>query len=446
MSSYEFSLSDFSTSHAPREPSFYYSEETKKKPKLHTFLGRATVPAGSDYQSNEKQVRAEFVEQIRELQEEGYALNRLSLQVNGQLVDCLIVGLSDQLDNGRWILNSLPNLWCFEEAITFPSQIERIKKLGANIIYFNYPGVGCSEGKPHQSAMIATYHAVLEYLENRIGAREILMWGTSIGGGVQGAALHNYHFKEGIKYLSIIDQSFDALNKVPTDFLKESSPEIISPRAKYFVPDSVSRLAAKCLKKGGWTLESVSSAIQLEQRGIRQIIIQNTRELTDNIQHAEEIVGDGVIAGNASLGKALLNIDYAWTTKRFVGVTTVHATGYTDEEERMIRHAIRHELRVSEPYGFDERNSPSELLEDGSVAYSWGSTSSSRDSLPPVSSVSSEGSEIQDVSENSEGTDQSLTGSFSSSSSADSDSPPRISRPGSGIQRSSIVVTIQDEE
>ena len=84
-----------------------------------------------------------------------------------------------------------------------------------NAIVFNYPGVGASSGLPNRQAMAKTYRAMLNFLEDRtngIGATEIIGYGHSIGGGVQGDALKTHELKKDVKYVFVKSRTFSDLS------------------------------------------------------------------------------------------------------------------------------------------------------------------------------------------------------------------------------------------
>lgn len=377
ISNSEYDAREFFTDKKLPDPSYYHIEAPKDSPSMHSFFSDFILPAAKEYKNDEAIHRRRFADRISNLNQRGYFTQRRSIYVNGKLIDVLIVGKEGRLKQGRWILNSLPNMDFLENAITDDTHLNRMRALRANAVFFNYPGVGCSQGEPNQSDMIASYRAVLKMLETNLDAKKILMWGTSIGGGVQGAALENYEFKDGVVYLSIQDQTFSALDQVTDDLIEEaSSSGKVHPIWDSLIPNAFSRWVSNRIKNSGWSLETLSSAIQLERLGIRQIVLQNTREPMPHIGSSDDIVGDGIISARRSLAGNLLNIKFmvenevdGWTTKRFLGVTSEHTTGYTHKEEKMIIRAIQEELKLSVPYGL-----PSDFAISGTASSSSSSS------------------------------------------------------------------------
>lgn len=137
---------------------------------------------------------------------------RLTIEVDGALVDIIVVGKPNTLTNKKWVLVSQSNSGCYEEA---KLQMENLlEATDSNLIVFNYPGVGASSGFPHADATTKAYQAMLTILENTewgIGAEEIIGYGLSLGSGVQGQALSVHELQPNIRYLFIKDQPFNDL-------------------------------------------------------------------------------------------------------------------------------------------------------------------------------------------------------------------------------------------
>ena len=90
-------------------------------------------------------------------------------------------------------------------------------QLGANILFFNYPGVGLSKGTVSRHAMIETHKMVQKYLEREEGAEQIVCLGFSLSGGLQAEAISEYSGKEGVEYVLIKDRTFSELRLAAED-------------------------------------------------------------------------------------------------------------------------------------------------------------------------------------------------------------------------------------
>lgn len=331
---------------------------TSKVQSTYQALAGASLvlPAGVNYSLYTSYYRAKFISAVKS--NNRYVIKRLSIQVNGNPVDVVLMGKRKNLANGRWILYSNPNNATIEEVLNWPEIDSRIKNLNANYIFFNYPGVGCSRGWANQPDVIAAYITLLTLLadkENGIGAKEIIGWGASIGGGVQGEALKeifqsnkvegkkhietlkNLLFKNKVKCVFVKDQTFgEEIADVPKGVISEKlagmpltvqwlAQSIISPSAKKWISDAE------------WSLNIVDSSAQLPYP---EVIIQNSPKELPQIK--EDIVGDGMISSPVSLAYKLLAKKPAakWPNKAFIGVKTEHTQTYTKEEEIRIAAAI----------------------------------------------------------------------------------------------------------
>ena len=85
------------------------------------------------------------------------------------------------------------------------------ERFGVAIFAFDYRGYGKSQGKPHQSGVLADAQAAQAWLaqENNVHADRIVLWGRSIGGAV---AVHAA-VKEGARGL-ILERTFTSLPEV----------------------------------------------------------------------------------------------------------------------------------------------------------------------------------------------------------------------------------------
>lgn len=331
---------------------FVGSSSSDESSMLHSILGKCVLPAAGYYQDNKSKIRNSFVEWVKYLNDVlDIKLIRLSVDVNGKMIDVLIMGREERLRNGnRWILQSCANLDYFEKTIENGAIHGRVDALEANYLFFNYPGVGASEGEIDQNQTVETYHGMMCLLEEVIEAKEIIMFGSSIGGGVQGMELSDHQFKEGVKYLSVMSQTFSSLSKVTAEFDGTGLaklPWYVQP----LVSVSAVKFVGEILESVGWTLESMSSARRLERLGIRQIVIQTATHISDNLTDPGHVVDDDVVTSMATLARGILDQqEVEWKTKRILGVIARHGVGYNPEEELMIRTVILAELEKSVPF------------------------------------------------------------------------------------------------
>jgi hypothetical protein len=240
--------------------------------------------------------------------EDKWKYKRITVGVDGYEIDAMIIGKISTLNNGRWVLASNGNGEFYEDKLASRLNFKEILSgINGNAIVFNYPGVGASSGLPSRQAMAKAYLAMLNFLEdqeNGVGAKEIVGYGHSIGGGVQGDALKIHDLKKDtIKYVFVKSRTFSDLSST--------------------VSTLVSRALGLLVKILGWNMDSVESSKKLQAP---EIIMQTAKvnryvELTDS----SKIIDDGVITANAALAKAMLeDKKYSKVNKIFIGMPERH--------------------------------------------------------------------------------------------------------------------------
>lgn len=231
---------------------------------------------------------------------------RITVEVDGYKIDGMIIGTASTLNNGRWLLASAGNGMFYEQEMFYDRNVKKIlTNVHSNALLFNYPGVGASSGLPNRQAMAKAYRAMLNFLEDQekgIGAQEIIGYGYSIGGGVQGDALKTHPLKKDIKYLFIKDRTFSSISAYASNIIKPLGilPKILD-----------------------WNIDSVESSKNLQAS---EIILQRGRVRTcTEIFDASTIEDDGEIKATASLAKALLeDKNYANKNKAFIAIPESH--------------------------------------------------------------------------------------------------------------------------
>lgn len=237
----------------------------------------------------------------------GWKYKRITIEVDGYKVDAMIVGKPSTFHNGRWVLPSLGNGEFYEDALSDDSSVKSLlRSVAGNALVFNYPGVGASSGLPSRDAMTKAYRAMLSFLEDQekgIGAKEIIGYGHSLGGGVQGDALLTHVLKKDIRYVFVKSRTF-------SDLYTEAS--LVTNKVLGFL-----------VKFFGWNMNSVASSKQLKAP---EIIMQTARVKEDcEIMDSSLIRNDGVIRANASLAKALLeDKGCSKENKVFIGMRERH--------------------------------------------------------------------------------------------------------------------------
>ena len=147
--------------------------------------------------------------------EDDWKYKRITVEFDGYKLDAMIVGRASTLNNGRWVLASNGNGEFYEDTLGSHDFKQILSAVKGNAIVFNYPGVGASSGLPNRQAMAKAYRTMLNFLEDRengIGAKEIIGYGHSIGGGVQGDALKTHKLKKDVKYVFVKSRTFSNLS------------------------------------------------------------------------------------------------------------------------------------------------------------------------------------------------------------------------------------------
>jgi hypothetical protein len=233
---------------------------------------------------------------------------RFTAEVDGTMIDATIVGKASTLNNGRWVLASNGNAEYYEDKLLNSFEFRRIlAELKGNAIVFNYPGVGASSDLPNRQTMAKAYRLMLKLLEDQekgIGAKEIIGYGFSIGGGVQGDALNEHKLKKEIKYVFVKSKTFDELSTTAA-FLTRI------------------QLVSFLIKIIGWNMGSVESSKKLQAPEIilQTAAVANYEELVDS----SKIIDDGIIPAQASLAKTLLDDpECPKNNKVFIGIPEMH--------------------------------------------------------------------------------------------------------------------------
>jgi hypothetical protein len=240
----------------------------------------------------------------------GWKYKRFTVRVNGIDIDATVMAQESTLHNGRWLLNSLGNMQLYEHKIKDSWRLKRIlKETNSNGILFNYPGVEASSGIPQGKTLVKAYQTMLKFLEKEVKAKEIIGYGYSIGGGVQGESLKTHTFQPGIKYLFIKDRSFSTLDRVV---------------------DSCNKLGF-LLPRFGWGLNSIDSSHRLSEHRIPEIVMQSTAK------DSKTLVSDGIISVDASHAKAVwIETNSQLSNKHFIGLQETHRSALSNGSIRKL--------------------------------------------------------------------------------------------------------------
>lgn len=289
---------------------------------LHALAGKAIVPVPFDnsddgivsqviYDSSRSrrvanEWRTDFVQSLSFKDDNSWKVKRLTIEVNGTLIDAMIVGKPSTLGNKRWVLQSVGNADLYEAHLP-PERM--LTELNGNALVFNYPGKGASEGFRERSTLVNTYKAMLNFLEDQkegIGAKELVLYGHSLGGVVQGEALASHELKKEVRYVAV----------------KDRTPADLSLAAKGMF-GCCAGVAVKIL---GWNISAVESSKNLK---CPEIILHTSDKDSPYpvINDPQDIKFDGLLTPEASLGKVLLDSPSRRSNQYVIGLRETHGGG-----------------------------------------------------------------------------------------------------------------------
>ena len=274
---------------------------------IHTLAGNIILPASNPKLMGYPANYAGIIRRGIPLNDE-WKYKRFTVQVDHHLVDAMIVGKPTTLGNKTWVLASNGNGEFYENKMAdSPDFKQLLENVNGNGIVFNYPGVGASEGRASKDLMTKSYRAILSFLEDEnkgIGAKKIIGYGHSIGGGVQGDALLMHKIIDTIQYVFVKSRTFSDLASVASVILNNP-------------------LVGSLIKLIQWNLETSNRAKRLQAP---EIVLQTARvQKYELVQDPNKIIDDGVIPSIASHAYKLLTDDTAARdNKWFVGIPDKH--------------------------------------------------------------------------------------------------------------------------
>lgn len=270
------------------------TEETPNSSFWHRLGKKCLSPVNALILPAIKQHSPCLVETIIKILACGKKYLRLTLRGFDLEIDAVIFG---KFKTRRFLLYACGNGEYWEGKIT-DSYLEKLAdSCNCNIIIFNYPGVGCSKGPANGANAVKAYKIALALL--REIATEWILYGFSIGGGVQTKAIaEEKRAQKSFKPLVVVnDHTFSDLRELITSL---TFP-----------------LAAKVAANQGWSL---SPSRDYDPDHL-EIILQ-TSSATDISPGS--ILHDGVIPPEDSYAMSVLKRDALEDTKRLIGVSERH--------------------------------------------------------------------------------------------------------------------------
>jgi len=295
---------------------------------IHDKLATQIVSSANVTKGQVTQARKAVQEWLQNHPE--YVGQRVSIRANNNLVDVIVVGKKENLTNGRWTLFSNGTGEIGEWA--FQNHIHRAKELNSNLVFFSYPGSSGSRGTMARNNLISSYLGVANFVKEVIEPMQMIYWGTSLGGGVQGYALKYYKPNPSSKHVFVKYQTFTKISPV-VEYHAQKQGGVASWLASSVSIDNL-------VKNAKWQLHSVKTSRSLQHP---EIIVQTANTL--HPQKAEDILPDGCFEAQTSLATELLK-DGPKPNKKFIGVQAMHCQALTREETNELNHAV---LKALEP-------------------------------------------------------------------------------------------------
>ena len=258
----------------------------------------------SEFSDEEKQAQEEehlTKALIEGLKRENWQTLHFSLKVDDITLDGVLVR-KDLEQRKRWLAFYCGNGHCYEEATHLR---DMLNAFDSNGLFFNYPGVNASSGPVNKKTLKKASEAIINFLEdpNGIGAKEIILYGFSIGGGMVSEGLRGHRLKEGIHYLAIKDRTFSSTSKMASSI-------------------GFGRLGVFVIKLLGLEFDCLRAS---REEKVPEMIIQRIKQKNkDSIEEDEaiQIAWDGVIPKEAALADQLSKEEMKG--KCFIGTSAFH--------------------------------------------------------------------------------------------------------------------------
>ena len=265
---------------------------------LHSFASNMILPGPFLSREGRTILHANKMAFLSEVEKEkDWEVLNFNLKVDGMKIDGILVR-KKETQTKRWVLYSGGNAESYE---ILSNMGELLNTFEGNGLFFNYPGIRDSSGPTNKKTLVKAYQALLRFLEdqNGLGAKEIIGYGYSIGGAVQGEALKGYPLKERIRYYFIKDRTFATLSQVAS--------KVLFRPAGFFI------------KRLGWEMNTATSSKQLSAP---EMFIQSVEKNNGTVS----VISDGVIPKEASLMHGFLEGEKRGTKtgKYFLGAFAIH--------------------------------------------------------------------------------------------------------------------------
>lgn len=206
---------------------------------------------------------------FKNLSELGFLARRLTINKSG--IDYDAFAIQAKKDH-PWVIIADGNTGIGEESIE--ALTNAFNQMEFNILYVNGPAVGRSSGFPTSYSIAAGQEAGLQFLEEVVQTKKILLYGYSMGGGAQAEAILSHAFKKDVEYMVWSDRTFDLLSNAASAI--------------------VTRLAKPLFFILGIELNGIAAAKRLEKFKIKHIVAQNFFSRENLQQGTDHIIPNSV--------------------------------------------------------------------------------------------------------------------------------------------------------
>ncbi len=221
------------------------------------------------------------------LAESFWKCQRTTISADGNDVDTVLMINSMNPNPKKWMVAALGNGQLYEGTLHPLSQLREVAEhAGCNLIVFNYPGVGESSGFCTREAMENACLGVINFVEEKAQADELILYGHSIGGGVLADAFARHERKEGVNYTFVASRTFSDLSTLVSKYSYEWLGSFV--------------------QMIGWDIHPASS---LENLPVPTVVLQtaSNQDGWKVLQNSSELAfTDKIILKEASLAGALL--------------------------------------------------------------------------------------------------------------------------------------------
>ncbi len=215
------------------------------------------------------------------------------IEVNGTRIE---VAATREPNRQRVLMVLNGNYQTWQEAASLGGSFllfDLAQRLNANIVFWNYPGVGESSSSPSRDRLTAAACGVMAYAQKRLKAEHLIGWGTSMGGGILARALDSSDCPyTHDKVTAVFHDTYGRLSDVPRELEK--------------LPSCVRGLCSLLIRFFGW---EIHSSDLIRAATYRSIVLQNSNQPTLTAISADQVQHDRIIGPQSSLAYQLLQED-----------------------------------------------------------------------------------------------------------------------------------------